>query len=564
MRKPRILFVNEASYLNTGFSIYGKELLSRLYKTQKYTIAEFASYGNFKEVKSLDLPWRWYPNTPTNEQENQEYNSSPYNSFGAWRLNDVLLDFKPDFVVGIRDPWMDSILVQTPYKKLFHLVLMPTVDSDPQQETWINDYLQADTIFTYSEYGKRILEEQSGGKIKVRGVPSPSINFSDFNIISDKIGLRKHFGIPDKAFVIGTVMRNQRRKLYPELFRAFSKFHKLHPETAKNTYLYCHTSFPDVGWDIPRLIKESDVGHKILFTYICQNCKAVFPSVFKDARCICHHCGQYSAILPNTQCGAETKQLAQLYNLMDLYVQFSICEGFGIGQVEAAACGVPIMSVNYSAMESALEYLKGIPINVELLFRECETHMWRSYPNEADFIEKLNKFINKPSFIKDKAGREAFLASQRRYNWENTAKIWEKLFDEQGPQLILENRWETTPPHINNPETQVPHQMSNEDLVRWGMINVLGDYENVNGFLSAKLTRDLNYGYSIQHFGGSYFSDDSWMGQQARHQPFNPNDALNILLQKAQERNYWEAVRVGAEERPKPQWMQFVKPGDDE
>ena len=56
-------------------------------------------------------------------------------------------------------------------------------------------------------------------------------------------------GINPEWKVIGTVMRNQRRKLFPELFEAFGKYLKKTQD--KNTYLYCHTSYPDNGWDLP-------------------------------------------------------------------------------------------------------------------------------------------------------------------------------------------------------------------------------------------------------------------------------------------------------------------------
>jgi hypothetical protein len=39
MTKKKILLVNEASYLATGFAVYGHEILTRLHKTDKYDIA---------------------------------------------------------------------------------------------------------------------------------------------------------------------------------------------------------------------------------------------------------------------------------------------------------------------------------------------------------------------------------------------------------------------------------------------------------------------------------------------------------------------------------------------
>ena len=43
MYKPRILWVGEASYLNTGYSVYARNTLSRLQQTGKYILARLLS-----------------------------------------------------------------------------------------------------------------------------------------------------------------------------------------------------------------------------------------------------------------------------------------------------------------------------------------------------------------------------------------------------------------------------------------------------------------------------------------------------------------------------------------
>ena len=45
MRKKRILFCSEATFLNTGYATYTREILKYLHGTGKYEIAEMASYG---------------------------------------------------------------------------------------------------------------------------------------------------------------------------------------------------------------------------------------------------------------------------------------------------------------------------------------------------------------------------------------------------------------------------------------------------------------------------------------------------------------------------------------
>lgn len=49
MRKKRILFCSEATYLNTGYATYTREILNYLDSTGKYEIAELASYGTLED-----------------------------------------------------------------------------------------------------------------------------------------------------------------------------------------------------------------------------------------------------------------------------------------------------------------------------------------------------------------------------------------------------------------------------------------------------------------------------------------------------------------------------------
>ena len=157
---------SEASFLNSGFSIYAKELLTRLYNTNKYDIAEFASYANVNDPRDSKIPWTIYANAvQKTDPRYNEYSSRSDNMFGRWRFDKVVIDFKPDVVIDIRDYWMSSYQELSPARKFFHWILMPTVDSAPQQQSWISTFLDADAIFTYSDWGAKTLEKQSSGQI---------------------------------------------------------------------------------------------------------------------------------------------------------------------------------------------------------------------------------------------------------------------------------------------------------------------------------------------------------------------------------------------------------------
>ena len=130
--------------------------------------------------------------------------------------------------------------------------------------------------------------------------------------------------------------------------------------------LYCHTSYPDMGCDIPELLQQYNLSSKVLFTYVCTETKQPFASVFRGAKAESPYTKKLTSVLANVKQGLTYEQLAEIMNTFDVYVQYANSEGFGLPQVEAAACGIPVMSVDYSAMESVIRQLGGTPLPVKL------------------------------------------------------------------------------------------------------------------------------------------------------------------------------------------------------
>ena len=152
-RKTKILLCNEASFLNTGYATYGRELMKRLYASNKYDIAEFSTYAGATDPRFKSIPWKTYSNLPDeNSQEEKDiYQANVSYQFGEFKFEHVLLDFQPDIVVDIRDWWMLEFAERSPFRRLFHWVIMPTVDAAPQNEQWLATYSSADAVFNYSE-----------------------------------------------------------------------------------------------------------------------------------------------------------------------------------------------------------------------------------------------------------------------------------------------------------------------------------------------------------------------------------------------------------------------------
>jgi glycosyltransferase involved in cell wall biosynthesis len=551
MRKKRILFCSEATFLNTGYATYAREILNYLHGTGKYELAELASYGERNDKRAVGIPWRYYGVMPNMESEPKaaqseidSYGSVPTNQFGEFLFEHVCLDFFPDIVCDIRDFWMLDFADRSPYRPFFKWAIMPTVDASPQARQWIATYESADACFTYSDWAGGILGDQSGGKINYLGSAPPSAHPA-YQPIQDKDEHKKKFGIDPEYKIIGTVMRNQRRKLYPDLFEAFKKF--LDSSEDKKYILYCHTSYPDLGWDIPELIHQHELSAHVMFTYICRETRKPFPSLFKGAMAQSPYTGKFGSTLSSVKLGVEYSELSDIINLFDLYVQYANCEGFGLPQVEAAACGVPVMGTDYSAMESVLRKLGGITTKPKAFYKELETGCLRAVPDNDLAAEQFKEFFSQPKSLRRKMGFNTRKAFEKFYQWDISGKKWEEYFD--SVQLIPKELGWGSPPKVlqPSPKPEVQDNASPAQLARWLIVEALKDPSKINTFFEARLMRDLIYHTTTGTTGGMYFNESSaaFDGKNTRSS-FNFDMAYDHMVQLCNRRNMWEDKRQKA------------------
>ena len=488
---------SEASFLSSGFGTYTKELLTRLHKTNKYTIAEFASYGFVNDVRDKSIDWIYYANAVRdNDPRHKEYTSKAENQFGRWRFEKVLLDFKPDVVIDIRDYWMSAYQGLSPLRKYFHWILMPTVDSAPQQEDWIDTYLSADAVFSYSDWGGSVIKNQSNNKINYIGTASPGVNLDIFRM-KDKKEVRAKYGVDPNYLIVGSVMRNQKRKLIPELFSTFrmtlDELKNSNSPIGKNLYLYVHTSYPDMGWDIPELLKEHGIANRVLFSYLCKNCGNLQCSTFVGPQKVCSKCLNKSSNMPSVTEGISQEQLSDIYNLFDLYVQYAICEGFGMPQVEAGACGIPIATVDYSAMCDIVTKLDAYPIPIKTKFKELETKAHRVYPDNEALKHYIIEFMNIPENIrKDKSKRTREL-TEKYYCWDNIAKIWDSYLSTLSNNYRSD--WSKHLPFINSTINNIDAKTNVEKMLHY-CSSYYGDATEIGTYKMLNLLKEADYGFA--------------------------------------------------------------------
>lgn len=530
----RVLVCSEFSQIGSGYSVYTHELLKG-FLSRGIEFAELASFCRQGDPRIGNCAWKVYPVIPHQQDQkgNEIYNSHPANAFGKHLFEQVLLDYKPTHVIDIRDVWNFSHEFTSPLRDYYSHIIMPAVDSDPQNKTWVELYKKADGVITYCDWAFNLLKNKYGLK-NLFGSASP-VPPMEFQPLPNKEKIKEGLGL-GKIYVVGTVMRNQPRKLFPKLFSAFKRFIT---ETNRNDiYLYVHSGYPDI-WEFDELLLEYSLGHKVLFTYKCDRCGLVETSFYKGPFNFCIRCKtpEKTLKLPQTSFPIPQVILNQIYNVFDLYIQYASLEGYGIPLAEAASAGLPSMAVRYSAMETFIREGNCIPLEVSNYQIESETGRRFAIPSEEDTVEKLKSFFSKSDEDQQHMGKlNRVLYGTRDFNLG--INNWIKAIESTKPKLD----WNEQPKQFKI-HKEHPKGMSNVGFARWLIIEVLQDPSLLSSYFEARLIRDLDMGVAFIGHDGKYYYEAMGIPSQ-RFQQFNQEIAFGHFCNLRDEKIMWEGRRI--------------------
>lgn len=190
---------------------------------------------------------------------------------------------------------------------------------------------RCDLSLAMAKFGKKQVEDMY--KIPCKHIPH-GVNTQTYYPLpkEEKEQLKARMGLSGK-FVVGSVFRNQGRKMPDRELKAFALFAKNNPDAI----LFLHTDPDDAAavFHMPSLIAKYNLQNKIIFTGM----------KFYN--------------------GFTYKQMNEVYNVMDVFFLTTSGEGFGIPTIEAMACGVPVLVTDYtSTREIALYTNAGMVIDL--------------------------------------------------------------------------------------------------------------------------------------------------------------------------------------------------------
>lgn len=434
MRKKKVLIQTDFSLAKTGFGRNAKAILKHLFETDKYEIVHYCCGLNWSNPENKKVPWKCFGSLPDSQAEIEQLNRDPHAarqaSYGAHLLDKVIEQEKPDVYIAIQDIWGVDFAIDKPWFNKISSVIWTTLDSLPLLESAVKSASKIKNYWIWSSFATKEFHKLGYSHVKtVHGALEDKYFYklSDF----DRKNLRNKFLIPQDAFVIGYVFRNQLRKSVPNLLEGYALWKKENPNI-KNTFLLLHTHWAE-GWNIHRLAAEYGIPqNEILTTYICKNCKSYEIKPFHGQDVDCRFCGaQKSQITTNVGLGISEQQLNEVYNLMDVYCHPFTSGGQEIPIQEAKSTELITLVTNYSCGEEMCEpEANSLPLDWSE-YREHGTEFKKASTLPTSIAKQLNAVFNMPKDKRITMGKKAREWTLKNFSLKNIGSFLEKFIDEQ-------------------------------------------------------------------------------------------------------------------------------------
>jgi glycosyltransferase involved in cell wall biosynthesis len=385
----RILYASNAPWSPSGYGVQGGSLLPRLRDLPEVEdIGIFAWYGLQGGI------WEWngfkiYP------MHREPYGNDMYRNHAD--------DFKADVVITLIDAWVLKGLAE----KLDPIEWWPwfPIDHEPVSPHNLQALQGAKKKLVYSKSAQKLLAEV--GVEDTIYIPH-GIEVDKFKVLEPGEVRQQfrnyHFG-QDAEFVVTMVAANKGeddRKAFGYQLQAFARFAKDKP----GVRLWMHTTPGQES-------KGVGIGSMLHLLNIAD--KVRFPIPYQYAM------------------GYPVDWMSALYNSSDVFLGAAKAEGFGIPLIEAQACGLPIITSNFSSQPELVRWGITVPI---LALEWCHLGAWRSIPSVDGIHEALETLYEE--WLKEKSWPvERRLAASEaihsEFGWDSVVEnYWHPLIKESG------------------------------------------------------------------------------------------------------------------------------------
>lgn len=383
----RILIVSQAPWRNTGYGAPVMGLIGQLQKNKHVcSILAIEERGAGKMTYNgitVYLP-------PAHDKYGRNFIVSCAEDFGA------------QAIVTLLDPW---IYTGANSFGRFPWIAWCPIDQDPPQRG-LEVLEGARYILPMSQFGARVIGENLPNK-KITAMPY-GIDLKVFSPLEDedRSASRESFGVNPSHFVVGMVGTNltHDRKALRENILGFAEFAREH----ENARLILWST-EDGDFNLPALIIACGMQKQI---------SIVSP---------------WAVHMEN-----DARKMRKFYGALDVLLQASAAEGFGIPIAEAQACGVPVIVADNSSMPELVSERTGwIAKNCDPVWSWLDG--WWGRPKPAEIARELRSAYDwLQSDVDKKVMTRDCTGAARQWSWDIVGSAWEDVLLDVQAQINTE------------------------------------------------------------------------------------------------------------------------------
>ncbi len=353
----KILVHSNSATVATGYGVQTKLLVDRLVE-DGHTVAISATYGHpagcgmgtYTTPSGVKVPV--YP---------------------SWFLvsgDDVILAHAKQFF-GADEGWIIPLLdvwsLQSPALKDFNVAAWAPVDHHPVPGMVLKFFERSKArCIAMTRHGQR--------EFAVEGLDAAYIPLAvdtkvfrptyEATLEGRTVNARQFLDLPENAFVVGWVAMNKDpmgRKGWDAGFQAFAKFRNKHP----NAILHVHT-------------EKTGTGGGVNLVELARFCGIPDESI--------RFTNQYAYMI-----GFPPHLMALMYTAFDVLLAPSLGEGFCVPLIEAQACGVPVITTNWTAQPELVG--AGWTVTGQMVWDDA-SRSWYQLPNMHEIADRLEDAYN--------------------------------------------------------------------------------------------------------------------------------------------------------------------------
>lgn len=275
--------------------------------------------------------------------------------YQAWGVQNVLAcvdGWKPDAVISLMDAWVlpDDFGADIKGRGSRWYPYAP-VDHCPISQSVVNRMVLSEAPIAMSKFG---LEEFTKSGLMNAMYWPHGVSTRSYHPMDNKDVI-----VAKDRFAVGMVASNTGvfdRKAFLQNMQGYKLFHDTHPDSM----LYIHTNPLD----------HSGMNQNLIELSALTQVEFDFPPLW------------------SLEIGYTPTQMAELYNSFDVLLHCSRGEGFGVSLIEAQACGVPVITTDFTSMTELGQKGWLVPVAYK---EPTAANSWMAIPSVQGIADSLTE-----------------------------------------------------------------------------------------------------------------------------------------------------------------------------